>query len=94
MFPDNHQSILGALVNNEVRDLHYEIYNPKYVNFIDVSTLDGYSVYMRSLVFVLYKAVINLFGKKTLIVEYQLSNGVFAVWQTRTSFSRVNGLTL
>ena len=77
MFPDNHQSILGALVNNEVRDLHYEIYNPKYVNFIDVSTLDGYSVYMRSLVFVLYKAVINLFGKKTLIVEYQLSNGVF-----------------
>lgn len=77
VFPDNHQSILGALVNNEVRDLHYEIYNPKYVNFIDVSTLDGYSVYMRSLVFVLYKAVINLFGKKTLIVEYQLSNGVF-----------------
>lgn len=77
VFPNNHQSILGALVNNEVRDLHYEIYNPKYVNFIDVSTLDGYSVYMRSLVFVLYKAVINLFGKKTLIVEYQLSNGVF-----------------
>lgn len=77
VFPDNHQNILGALVNNEVRDLHYEIYNPKYVNFVDVTTLDGYSVYLRSLVFVLYKAVINLFGKKTLIVEYQLSNGVF-----------------
>ena len=77
VFPDNHQSILGALVNNEVRDLHYEIYNPKYVNFIDVTTLDGYSVYLRSLVFVLYKAVFNLFGKKTLIVEYQLSNGLF-----------------
>ena len=77
VFPDNHQNILGALVNNEVRDLHYEIYNPKYVNFVDVTTLDGYSVYTRSLLFVLYKAVINLFGKKTLIVEYQLSNGVF-----------------
>lgn len=25
----NHQNILGALVNNEVQDLHYEIYNPK-----------------------------------------------------------------
>ena len=41
VFPMNHQNILGALVNNEVQDLHYEIYNPKYVNFIDVTTLDG-----------------------------------------------------
>ena len=30
VFPMNHQNILGALVNNEVQDLHYEIYNPKY----------------------------------------------------------------
>ena len=40
VFPMNHQNILGALVNNEVQDLHYEIYNPKYVNFVDVTTLD------------------------------------------------------
>ena len=77
VFPTNHQNILGALVNNEVRDLHYEIYNPKYVNFVDVTTLDGYSVYLRSLIFVLYKAIRNLYPKKTLIVEYNLSNGLF-----------------
>ena len=77
VFPTNHQSILGELVSNEVRDLHYEIYNPKYINFIDVTTLDGYSVYLRSLIFVLYKAVYNLYRKKTLVVEYHLSNGVF-----------------
>ena len=68
-YPTNHQNILGALVNNEVRDLHYEIYNPKYVNFIDVTTLDGYSVYLRSLIFVLYKAIRDLYPKKTLVVE-------------------------
>ena len=77
VFPTNHQNILGALVNNEVRDLHYEIYNPKYVNFIDVTTLDGYSVYLRSLIFVLYKAIRDLYPKKTLVVEYHLSNGIF-----------------
>ena len=77
VFPMNHQNILGALVNNEVQDLHYEIYNPKYVNFIDVTTLDGYSVYLRSLIFVLYKAIRDLYPKKTLIVEYNLSNGLF-----------------
>lgn len=77
VFPMNHQNILGALVNNEVQDLHYEIYNPKYVNFIDVTTLDGYRVYLRSLIFVLYKAIRDLYPKKTLIVEYNLSNGLF-----------------
>ena len=77
VFPMNHQNILGALVNNEVQDLHYEIYNPKYVNFVDVTTLDGYSVYLRSLIFVLYKAIHNLYPKKTLVVEYHLSNGIF-----------------
>lgn len=77
VFPENHHGILGALVNNEVRDLHYEIYNPKYINFIDVTTMDGYSVYLRSLIFVLYKAIYNLYPKKTLVVEYQLSNGIF-----------------
>ena len=25
VFPDKHQNILGALVNNEVRELHYEL---------------------------------------------------------------------
>ena len=48
VFPQNHQNILGALVNNELQDLHYEIYNPKWINFIDVTSLDGYSIYIRS----------------------------------------------
>lgn len=47
------------------------------MNFVDVTTLDGYSVYLRSLIFVLYKAIHNLYPKKTLVVEYHLSNGIF-----------------
>ena len=77
VFPTNHNHILGALVNNEIQDLHYELYNPKYVNFIDASTLDGYSMYARSLIFLLYKAVKNLFPKKNISVEYYISNGIF-----------------
>lgn len=77
VFPTNHNQILGALVNNEIQDLHYEVYNPKYVNFIDVTTLDGYSIYVRSLIFLLYKAVRALYPKKTLVVEYYISNGIF-----------------
>lgn len=77
IFPQNHKSILGALVNNQLQDLQYIIMNPKQVNFIDVTTLDGYSIYTRSLIFILYKAVHRLFPKKTLIAEYNISNGIF-----------------
>lgn len=77
VFPTNHNHILGALVNNEIQDLHYELYNPKYVNFIDLTSLDGYSMYARSLIFLLYKAVKNLYPKKNIAVEYYISNGIF-----------------
>lgn len=77
VFPQNHHHILGALINNELQDLQYIIMNPKQVNFIDVTTLDGYSIYTRSLIFVLYKAVNRLFPRKTLIAEYIISNGIF-----------------
>lgn len=77
IFPQNHHHILGALVNNELQDLQYIIMNPKQVNFIDVSSLDGYSIYTRSLIFVLYKAINRIYPGKTLVAEYNISNGIF-----------------
>ncbi len=77
IFPQNHNHILGALVNNELQDLQYIIMNPKQVNFIDVSSLDGYSIYTRSLLFVLYKAVNRLFQHQPMVAEYHISNGIF-----------------
>lgn len=77
VFPENHHYILGALVNNQLQDLQFVVMNPLRVNFIDVTTLDGYSIYSRSLIFVLYQAISQLFPKKTLRAEYFISNGIF-----------------
>ncbi len=77
VFPENHNHILGALVNNQLQDLQYVVMNPLRVNFIDVTTLDGYSIYSRSLIFVLYRAVNQLFPGKTFKAEYFISNGIF-----------------
>ena len=63
IFPENHNHILGALVNNQLQDLQFVVMTPLRVNFIDVTTLDGYSIYSRSLIFVLYQAVAQLFPK-------------------------------
>ena len=65
VFPENHHHILGALVNNQLQDLQYVVMTSLRVNFIDVTTLDGYSIYSRCFLFVLFKAVSLLFPKKT-----------------------------
>lgn len=77
IFPQNHHNILGALVNNQLQDLQYVIMNPLRINFIDITTLDGYSIYSRSLIFVLFQAVSQLCPKKTLRAEHFISNGIF-----------------
>ncbi|MDE5611338.1 MAG: nucleoside kinase, partial [Odoribacter sp.] len=76
LFPENRHRILGALVNNQLQDLQYVIMAPLRVNFIDTTTLDGYSIYSRSLIFVLYRAINLLFPKKKFRTEYFISNGI------------------
>lgn len=77
VFPQNHKQILGALVNNQLQDLQHVIMSPLQVNFVNASTLDGYSIYTRSLIFLLYKAVKQLYPKKTVTAEYLISNGIY-----------------
>ncbi len=87
IFPENHNHILGALVNNQLQDLQFVVMTPLRVNFIDVTTLDGYSIYSRSLIFVLYQAVAQLFPKKTLRAEYFLfRTAFFAGSSTKKSY--------
>lgn len=69
--------VLAALVNNELQDLSYELMKPKRINFIDVTSLDGHSVYIRSLCFILYKAVLKLYPGIKFKVEQHISNGLY-----------------
>lgn len=75
--PELKFDVLAALVNNEMQDLSYELMKPKRINFIDVSSLDGHSVYVRSLCFLLYKAVLKLFPATKFKVEQHISNGIY-----------------
>ena len=64
-----------VLVNNKVEDLHYPVFSPKHVEFIDVTTNAGYRVMTRSLCMVLYKAVNDLYPGKRLCIQHSISNG-------------------
>ena len=69
--------ILAALVDNELKELNYIVYRPHNVRFIDISHPDGQRTYQRSLVFLLQKAVRDLFPGYQLQVKYTVLNGLY-----------------
>ena len=64
-----------VLVNNKVEDLHYPVFSPKHVEFIDITSNAGYRVNTRSLCMVLYKALNDLYPGKRLCIQHSISNG-------------------
>ena len=64
-----------VLVNNKVEDLHYPVYAPKHVEFVDITSNKGYRVLTRSLCMVLYKALNDLYPGKRLCIQHSISNG-------------------
>lgn len=77
--------ILGAMVNNSLKELDYLIYKPKTVRFIDYRHPDGNRMYLRSLSLVLYKAAKDLFPKDKLKIKHTVSKGLYCELGTITS---------
>jgi len=73
---DDH-CVCGAIVNNQVKELSFCIVKPKQVEFIDVSNVDGMRLYIRSLIFILYAAVKEVFPHVDFRVQNGISNGYF-----------------
>jgi len=69
--------ILGAFVNNKLKELSYKLYSPKTVRFIDISHPSGRRMYERSLFFVLNKAIKEVLPSKQLRIEHSISKGFY-----------------
>ncbi|MDR2691223.1 MAG: nucleoside kinase [Dysgonamonadaceae bacterium] len=69
--------LAGARVNNKSQPLTYRCYSPKDVEFIDISDPSGLRSYVRSLCFVLSKAVGDLFPNGKIYIEHPLSKGYY-----------------
>lgn len=69
--------ILGAMVNNKVRELSFEIYNPKTIEFFDITHKDGIRMYIRSLSFLLTAAAKEIFPEATLRIDHSVSKGFY-----------------
>ncbi|MDL2314921.1 nucleoside kinase [Bacteroidales bacterium OttesenSCG-928-C19] len=69
--------VLGALVNNRVRDLSYRVYTPKTIEFFDLTYTQGSKMYNNSLGFLLYKAVMDLYPEAAFRIEHSVTNGFY-----------------
>lgn len=74
---DLENPILGALVNNKVKELSFVFVKNKKVEFIDYSHPDGMRLYVRSLFFVLYSAVREVFPQVKLKMMHGISRGYY-----------------
>lgn len=76
--------VVAARVNYKVEDLNFLIFNPKDIEFIDLSTSSGMRVYVRTLCMVLAKAISELYPNAILRIEHPISKGYFC---------QINGLS-
>ena len=68
---------VSARVNNKVEGLSFKVYNHKDVEFLDITSSSGMRTYVRSLFFVLTKAVGDLFPDGEVLIEHPISKGYF-----------------
>lgn len=74
---DLENPVLGALVNNKVKELSFVFVKNKKVEFIDYSHPDGQRLYIRALFFVLYAAVREVFPQVKLKMMHGISRGYY-----------------
>ena len=69
--------IINARVNNRTESLAYKVYRPKLVEFVDLSSNSALRTYVRSLCFILTKAVNDVLPQATTLIEHAVSKGYF-----------------
>lgn len=68
---------VSARVNNKVEGMHYRVYNSKDVEFLDMTSSSGSRAYIRTLFFVLCKAVQDIYPATDVVIDIPVSNGFY-----------------
>lgn len=68
---------VSAKVNNKVESLDFRVYYNKDVEFLDITSPSGMRTYVRSLFFILVKAVEELYPLGSISLEHPISKGYF-----------------
>ena len=68
---------VNARVNNKVEGMHYRVYKPKDIEFLNLYDASAMRAYTRTLFFVLNKAAHDLWPACTVVIDIPVSNGYY-----------------
>ena len=68
---------VSVKVNNKVESLDFRVYYNKDIEFLDITSSSGMRTYVRSLFFILVKAVEELYPQGSISLEHPISKGYF-----------------
>lgn len=69
--------IANAKVNNKTESLAYRVYRPKMIEYVDLSDSSAMRTYVRSLCFILAKAVDDMLPNAEMYIEHAVSKGYY-----------------
>ncbi|MDR1742427.1 MAG: nucleoside kinase [Dysgonamonadaceae bacterium] len=69
--------IVHAKVNNKSESLAFQVFRPRTIEYVDLRSSSGMRTYVRSLCFVLAKAVNDLYPEATVYFEHAISKGYY-----------------
>ena len=67
---------IAARFNNEVKSLNFKLKENGNLSLIDISNKDGIRIYRKGLLFIIGKAISELYPNAKIMVNYQLSNSL------------------
>ena len=69
--------VIAAKANHKMKDLNFRVYKPKTIEFVGINIPSGMRTYVRSLSFVMYKAIRELYPEASLRLEHPISKGYY-----------------
>lgn len=69
--------VIACMCNNEVRSLDLELKEDSKIELIDLNSKNGMMIYIRGIMYIMSKALNELYPDALLTVNYQLSNAMF-----------------
>lgn len=79
----------NAKVNNKTESLSFKVYRPRRVEYIDISDPSAMRTYVRSLCFLLAKAVDDVLPKAQVFFEHAVSKGYYFTIENGTDVGQV-----
>lgn len=71
------KKVIACKANNEVKSLNYEVNEDDVIELLDLSSKDGHRIYIRGILYIMAKALYEVYPEALLSVNYQLASAMF-----------------